>query len=106
MSTIEPRISITPSPTTGPLLRELSKVTGKPPATIVRELLDECAPALIMTLEAYRQIQQSPEDLQAAVFRMAANAHQQIAQATLDLDTATKKKPGRKPGGSGAAKPR
>jgi len=98
---------VTPSETAYRLLGELSQLTGKPPATIVRELLDEAVPALEMTVEAFRNLQARPEEAQAAVVRMAAKAHQVIAQATLDLDTAMEKKPGRKPGGGkgrGAAK--
>lgn len=97
---------VTPSEQGYRLLQELSKLTGKAPATIVRELLDEAAPALEMMIQAFRDIQGTPEMAQAAVMRIAAQAHQTIAQVTLDLDT--DKKPGRKPGnkGRGAAKPR
>jgi predicted DNA-binding protein len=103
MAAARPRMHVTPSEKGYLLLQELSKLTGKAPATIVRELLDEAAPALEMTLEAVRQIKARPAEAQAAVNRMAAQAHQAIAQATLDLDT--DKKPGRKPG-RGAAKAR
>lgn len=108
MPAARPRMHVTPSERVSLLLRELSQLIGKAPATIVRELLDEAAPALEMTLEAYRDIQKRPEEAQAAVQRMAAKAHQVIAQASLDLDT--DRKPGRKPStkdkGRGAAKPR
>lgn len=97
---------VTPSDQGYRLLQELSKLTGKAPATIVRELLDEAAPALEMVIQAYRDIQGTPELAQAAVLRLAAQAHQTIAQASLDLDIDNK--PGRKPKdkGRGAAKPR
>lgn len=104
MPAARPRMQVTPSQSTFLLLRELSELTGQAPATIVRELLDEAAPALQMTLEAFRAIKARPQEAQAAVARMAAQAHQVIAQATLDLNT--DKKPGRKPGkktGRGAA---
>lgn len=100
-------MQVTPSEQGYRLLKELSKLTGKPPATIVRELLDEAAPALETMIQAFRDIQGTPEQAQAAVMRLAAQAHQTIAQATLDLGN--DKKPGRKPGkdkGPGAAKPR
>lgn len=87
---------VTPSEQGYRLLQELSGLTGKAPATIVRELLDEAAPALETTIEAFRAIRDRPEQAQAAVSRLAAQAHAVIAQATLDLDT--DKKPGRKPG--------
>lgn len=111
------RMHVTPSEPGYRLLQELSKLTGKAPATIVRELLDEAAPALEMMIQAFRDIHTTPELAQAAVMRMAAEAHQAIAQATLDLDNSNK--PGRKPRvtasatavaarskGRGAAKPR
>ena len=104
--TIEKRIYITPSPTVGPLLREVSKLTGKPAATIVREMLDEAAPALVAMIEALRVMKRRPEQAQAALARMAAKAQIDLAQAQLDLDAAIRKKPGRKPGkkpGRGAA---
>ena len=95
--TIEKRLNITPSPTVGPLVRELAKLTGKGPATIVREILDESAPALQIAVEAFRQIKQRPEAAQAAVLRMAAQAHHDLAQLSLDIAQVQGKKPGRKP---------
>ncbi len=99
-------MQVTPSERTHRLLVELQRLTGKPPATITRELLDEAAPALEMMVEAYRDLKTTPEQAQAAVMRMAAEGHRVIAQATLDLDT--NRKPGRKPGNQGqeASKPR
>ena len=102
-------MQVTPSETVYRLLAELSKLTGKPPASLVRELLDEAVPALEMTLEAFRTIKARPDEAQAAMLRMASQVQQTISQAQLDLDTAMQKKPGRKPGkkpGRGAAKPR
>ena len=96
MTTKHPRIAFTPSDTTAPLLREIAELTGKSQSGIVRELMEEAVPALLMTLEAYRTIKARPEEAQAAVMRMAAQAHQRIAQVTLNLDMS--KKPGRKPG--------
>jgi hypothetical protein len=87
---------VTPSETSYRLLQELERLTGKPPATMVRELLDEASPALQMMVTAYRDLHAAPEEAQAAVMRMAAQGHALIAQASLDLDT--NKKPGRKPG--------
>lgn len=98
MATIEKRITFTPTPTAGALLREVSKLTGQPPAKIVRELLDEAAPALKVTVDALRVVKKRPEEAQAAMARLAAKAHSDLAQASLDLDTAIRKKPGRKPG--------
>jgi predicted DNA-binding protein len=96
------RMHVTPSETTSRLLGELSKVTGKGQATIVRELLDEASPALEMMLQAFQQLAKRPQEMEAVIHRMSAQAHQTISQATLDLDT--NRKPGRKPKqGQGAA---
>jgi predicted DNA-binding protein len=95
---------VTPSERTSRLLGKLSKATGKGQATLVRELLDEASPALEMMLEAVEQLAKRPQEMEAVVHRMAAQAHQTISQATLDLDT--DRKPGRKPKakqGQGAA---
>lgn len=104
MPASRPRLQVTPSEQGYRLLKELSNLTGKAPATIVREFLDEAAPILETSIEAFRAIKERPDQAQAAVARLAAKAHAGIAQATLDLDT--NKKPGRKPGkkpGQGAA---
>jgi hypothetical protein len=98
------RMQVTPTEGSFLLLKRLEALTGKAPATITRELLDEAAPALQMMVDAYTSLGTTPEEAQAAVMRMAAEGHKAIAQATLDLDT--NQKPGRKPGnkGRGAAK--
>ena len=91
----------------GALLREVSKLTGQTPAKLVREILTEAAPALAMMVEAGNLVKKRPEQAQAAIARFAMQAHHDLAQAQLDLDTAIKKKPGRKPTkkpGRGAAK--
>jgi hypothetical protein len=109
MPAARPRMHVTPSETVFRLLAELSALTGKPPATIVRELLDEAVPALEMTLQAFRAIADRPEEAKAAVMRMAEQAQQMVTQARLDLDSASRKKPGPKPRkkpGREAAKPR
>ena len=105
MATIEKRLTVTPSPTTGPLLRELSKLTGKPAATIVRELLDEAAPALLEVVEALRIAKTRPEKAIEAFQRMATKAHADLAQLQMDIRHVPGRKPGRKPG-RGAAKAR
>lgn len=101
MPAARPRMQVTPTEQVYRLLTELSKIQGKPQATIVREILDEAVPALEMTLEAFRTIHSRPDQSKAAVMRLASQAQMAIAQATLDLNT--DKKPGRKR--SGAKKP-
>ena len=106
MATIEKRVAFTPTPNVGPLLRELSRLTGQPSSAIVREMLDEAAPALVAAIEALKLIKRRPEAAQAALARVASKVTVDLAQAQLDLDAAIRKKPGRKPGkkpGRGAA---
>lgn len=103
MPAARPRMHVTPSETVYRLLQAISKATGTPPATLVRELLDEAVPALETTLEAIRLVKNRPAEAQAAMARLSAMAINQLTQAQLDLDTALKKKRGRKPG-RGAAK--
>ena len=103
MPATQPRLMVTPTQQSHLLLQRLSKLTGKGKATIVRELLDEAAPVMESMLEAFEQLAKRPQEMEAVVHRMAAQAHQTIAQVTLDLDTG--KKPGPKPKkrGRGAA---
>ncbi len=92
------RMQVTASETSFRLLRELSALTGQAPATITRELLDEAVPALEMAVEALREVKKRPDQVQAAMGRFAMKAINDLTQAQLDLDTAMRKKPGRKPG--------
>jgi predicted DNA-binding protein len=99
------RMHVTPTETAYRLLGELSKLTGDGRATIVRELLDEAVPALEMAIEAIRSVKKRPEHMQAVMAQFSARAINELTQAQLDLDSAMKKKPGRKPKpkGPGAA---
>lgn len=97
MPGIEKRVVVTPSPSTGPLLTALSEALGKPRATIVRELLDEAAPALQVMLEAVRVLKTRPEAAQAAMARLATSSINQLTQAQIDFDKALSKRPGPKP---------
>jgi len=95
-------MQVTPSEKSYRLLVELSKLTGKAPATIVREILDEGSAGLEMAIEGIRLVQQRPEETRAAMVRIASHAHTAISQASFDLNT--DRKPGRKPKkGQGAA---
>ena len=106
MPSTTPRMQVTPTATTYALLRRLSELTGKAPATITRELLDEATPALEGAIEAMRMFNERPQHAMQAVDRMLDTAMQGVTQARLDLDKAMRKKPGRKPRkkqGQGAA---
>ena len=97
MPAARPRMHVTPSENVHALLAELSRLTGKPPATFVRELLDEAVPALERLVEAFRMLNERPQDAMQAVDRMLDDAMRGFTQARLDLDKAMDKKPGRKP---------
>jgi hypothetical protein len=100
--TIEKRIYVTPTPRTAALLRELSALTGQPPARIVREMLDEASPFLQSTVEALRVVKTNPRKAAQAMGEVLSSAIGEAQQAQLDLDTALRRKPGRKPKGKGA----
>lgn len=91
------RMQVTPTRTTYALLQEMQALTGKAPATITRELLDEATPALEAAIEALRVLKQRPKEAMQAVDRMLDSAMLGAAQARLDLDRAMNAKPGRKP---------
>ncbi len=103
MPAARPRMHVTPSETSYRLLSELSKLTGDAKATIVRELLDEAAPAMQLAVESIREIKKRPQQVQAAMARFSARAINDLTQAQLDLDSAMEKKRGPKPKGRGAA---
>lgn len=93
----KPRMQVTPTRTSYLLLKEIEALTGKAPATITRELLDEAAPAMRELVEALRALEKRPQHALAAMKRMAYGQIEGITQATLDLDKAMNAKPGRKP---------
>ena len=98
MPAARPRMHVTPSETVYRLLGELSALTGQAPATLTRELLDEAVPALEAAVMAMRDMKRRPEQVRAAMDRLAHSAIRDISQAQLDLDSAMQKRPGRKPG--------
>lgn len=104
MPTIEPRITFTPTPASGPLLRELAQITGKTPARVVREIVDEMASQMPAMIEALRLIQSRPEMARDALQELTTRVHEDMAQRNLDFNKALRKKPGRNPSRE-AAKP-
>ena len=104
--TIEPRLTFTPAPGVGQLLREVAEAQRTTPAKVVRELLNEMAPAMRELLVVYREANRRPQLAREAAIRMGVDAEDAIRQASLDLEKAIRRKPGRKPGnkGQGAAK--
>lgn len=93
----KPRMQVTPTRTSFLLLKEIERLTGKAPATITRELLDEAVPALEAAIEALSVLKQRPKQAMQAVDRMLDTAMQGATQARLELDKAMNAKPGRKP---------
>lgn len=98
--TIATRFSITPSPRAEPVLIALAKITGKPKAAIVRELIDAAVPALQVTLEAIAVAKTNPERTVALMNEMSAKAIHDLTGAQMDLTMKMAKKPGRKPKGT------
>lgn len=107
MATIEKRVLVTPSAKAGPLLAEMSRISGHPKARLIRDLLDEAVPVMETMLEAHRMLATQPDAARAAMSRLLAQAMHDGSQAMLDLDKAISSKPGPKPGKrrKGAAKP-
>ena len=103
MPAARPRMQVTPSETSYRLLQELSALTGQAPATLTREMLDEAVPALEMMVMAMRDMKKRPDQVRAAMDRVSTRAIRDLSQAQLDLDTAMKKRPGRKGKGREAA---
>ena len=97
MPAITPRMQVTPTETSYRLLKRMQELTGKAPATITRELLDEAVPALEASIGALEMLQTRPRQAMQAVDRMLEGAMMGAAQARLDLDKAMGKRPGRKP---------
>lgn len=87
------------------VLRELSKLTKEPQSRLISELLDQTLPALLMTVQALKNVKERPEQVQAMLSDYCSGAINQVTQAQLDLSAALKLKPGRKPKGSSGRKP-
>lgn len=96
-TTIEKRIMVTPSPMAAPYLLELARLTGKAPARLIRELLDETMPNMGPIIEALKVIKTKPDLLRESVTIASQDAIQRVKEAQLMLDLAMEKKPGRKP---------
>ena len=95
--TIATRFSITPSPTAEPVLIALAKVTGKPKAAIVREMIDAAVPALRMTLEALTVAKTNPQRMTQLLNELSLKAIHDLSGMQMDLTIKVAKKPGRKP---------
>lgn len=96
-ATIEKRIYVTPSPKAAPFLLELSRLTGKAPSAIIREMLDETMPSMAPVIEALKVVKTQPDLVRGAISEMFTSAEKSLKEAQLDLDLAMQKKPGRKP---------
>lgn len=93
---------MTPSATVWAILSELNKVTGKPKASIIAELLHEVAPALQELLEAQKAVADTPEKAREIVNDYGWRSVQTIAQAQLDLVDPPRKRKSRKAAHAGA----
>jgi hypothetical protein len=100
MATIQKRIYFTPTARTAALLRELGALTGQSPSRIVREMLDEASPFLQSSVDALRTVKSNPRKAAEAMGQVMSAVIGEAQQAQLDLETALRKKPGRKPKGA------
>ena len=94
-ATIEKRIYVTPSPDSGPLLVELARLTGKSPARVIRELLDEAMPGMVPLIEALKVVNSRPDLARQAMLQAVEKASDRLIEIQLDLKL-PREKPGRK----------
>jgi hypothetical protein len=85
MATRLRRIQISLDPETDKVLTDLSKLTGRPIGTIVRELLGEAVDALKVTVGALRLAKTSPEEAVQRMVEMADKSVTQVRQLTMPL---------------------
>jgi hypothetical protein len=80
------RIAITPSAELRALLEELSEVAGKSLSSVASEMLEEILPVMRMQLDAFREIQKTPDRAREHLLAMANNAHGDISQAVMEFE--------------------
>ena len=91
------RLQIALPPDVDDALVRLHRISGKPQATIVRELLSDMVPVVLELAEAMEHATASPRESFAKLQKVLDQATVEARQAQLDLDAARKRKPGRKP---------
>lgn len=99
MATIEKRIQVTPTTRTRLILERYAKLTGKPMARLVSELMDESTPVLVDMLDTIEKAKQKPRMARQAMQKYIDKAQGIITQEQLELDAMFKKKGGRPPKG-------
>ena len=94
MPTIRRRLIITPSDQVWAAVDELGRLQGKPKATIVGDMLDAVAPAMLEQVRLFERLQQSPEHARELVMQYGAQGIATISQQMLELPP-VRRKPGR-----------
>lgn len=90
-----PRMHVTPSPEVVALLKQMYALTGKRPATIVREILDEAEPVLRSSVEALVKVKENPRVAGRVLAKLAAEYGQVIDDTRAQLNLELKRRPGR-----------
>jgi uncharacterized protein (DUF1778 family) len=88
MTTRQPRVAVTLTPSTRSLITDIAALTGRSHSAIVSELVESAAPALQTMAEALRVVQEQPMQAQRLLSRYANEAVGELAQAQLALDDA------------------
>ena len=91
------RIQVALPPKVDAALARLQRITGKPQATVVRELLDDFAPHIVALADALEVARKQPQEALDRVAEMLKDATALASQAELDIAELRKRKPGRKP---------
>lgn len=105
MATREKRIQISPSPDLAVALRALAKLTDQPQSRVVVELLEEALPALQTMVQALKTAKKSPAAAEALMSNLATRSIHALTQEQINFSDLIKKKPGRKPKGTGGRSP-
>lgn len=101
MATKTKRIMVTPTERTRAILERYTAATGKPMASMIRELMDESTPILLEVIELTERLKNKPHLQKDQLLRYAETGHQRIFAIQQDIEGLFEKKRGRKPKGSG-----
>lgn len=86
MATRNKRVQVALSDETARLVDELHAISGQSKSSIISELLDQVVPALQMTIQALRLLEDRPREAQRLLNNYTHAAIAQVTQANLDLD--------------------
>ena len=99
MATIQKRVQVTPTTRTRLILERYARLTGKPMARLISELMDESTPVLVDMLDTIEKSKRKPQMAREVMQKYLDKAQGIIDQEQLELDGMFKKKGGRPPKG-------